>query len=173
MRSGIKKYLKFFAVASAFASLSKDRSTKVGAIALDEEYDVLSTGYNGFPRGVDDDVEERHERPMKYLYTSHAEENLVAQAARKGVSLKGATVIVTSLFPCTTCSRMMIQAGVKRIIANHPSVDPRWEEQANHATTMLKEAGVEIIFASDADAEQDIAPFFMRPVVMRSHEETA
>lgn len=140
----MRKFLSFFPTALSLAAKSKDRSTKVGAIALDDDYDILSTGYNGFPRGVNDDVELRHERPTKYLYTSHAEENLVAQAARKGASLKGSTVLVTSLFPCTTCSRLLIQAGVKRIIAPRPDIDPRWEEQARHALVMLGEAGVEV-----------------------------
>lgn len=148
----LRKFLEFFPVAQALASKSKDRSTKVGALALDDDHDILSTGYNGFPRKVKD-VEERHERPMKYLYTSHAEENMVAQAARKGVSLKGATVLVTSLFPCTTCARLMIQAGVKRIIAPHLSVDPRWEEQAKHALTLLEEAGVEVHYADDTSTQ--------------------
>lgn len=139
------KYLKFFPTALAQAALSKDRSTKVGALAISDDFDILSTGYNGFPRKVNDDIEERHTRPMKYLYTAHAEENLVAQAARKGVSLKGSTVIVTSLFPCTTCARLLIQAGVKRIIAPALDTDPRWEEQARHAVIMLAEAGVEVV----------------------------
>lgn len=140
----VRKFMKFIPVAQAFAELSKDRSTKVGALAIGPDYEILSTGYNGFPRGVNDDVEQRHERPTKYLYTSHAEENMVAQAARNGVSLKGSTVLVTSLFPCTTCSRLMIQAGVRRIIASRPDVDPRWEEQASHALIMLEEAGVDV-----------------------------
>jgi dCMP deaminase len=150
----MRKFLQFFPVAEALAALSKDRSTKVGALALGEDHEILSAGYNGFPRGVAD-IEERHERPMKYLYTSHAEENLVAQAARKGISLKGSTILVTSLFPCTTCSRMMIQAGVKRIIANHPKIDKRWEEQATHALIMLVEAGVEVVYTDDITTPED------------------
>lgn len=141
----MQKYLKFFPTALAQASLSKDRSTKVGALAISDDFDILSTGYNGFPRCVDDNVEARHARPMKYLYTAHAEENLVAQAARKGASLKGCTVIVTALFPCATCARLLIQAGVRRIIAPYPDANPRWEEQAHHARIMLIEAGVEVV----------------------------
>lgn len=142
----MRKFLSFFPTALSLAAKSKDRSTKVGAIALDDDYDILSTGYNGFPRGVDDDVEERHARPAKYLYTAHAEENLVAQAARKGVSLKGTTVLVTSLFPCTTCSRLMIQAGVKRIIAHRPGTDPKWGPDAQIALEMLQEAKIDICY---------------------------
>jgi dCMP deaminase len=139
----IRKSLKFRGVAEAIAKLSKDRSTQVGAVALGLDYEVLGVAYNGFPRGINDDVDARHERPLKYSYTSHAEENLIAAAARNGVSLKGCTVLVTSLFPCTTCSRLMIQAGIACILA--PRVDnPRWAEEAKVAMEMLSEAGVRV-----------------------------
>lgn len=135
---------KFMRVAQTMASYSKDRSTQVGAVALDDNLNVISTGWNGFPRGVNDDIEERHQRPEKYLWTAHAEENLVAQAAYGGRSLKGSTVLVTALFPCATCARMLIQAGVVRIIA--PKVaNERWAEQNAVAQTMFNEAGVEVI----------------------------
>lgn len=138
------KFLKFIGVAKSIAALSKDTSTKVGAIALDDNYNIISLGYNGLPRGVDDSPIDRYERPAKYLWTAHAEENLVAQAAYSGHSLKGATVIVTELFPCAACARMLIQAGVRRIIA--PPVDSgRWAESNGVAKTMFEEARMEII----------------------------
>lgn len=137
----IRKALKFRGVAEEIGKLSKDRSTKVGAVALGPDYEVLGLAYNGFPRGVEDDIDYRHERPTKYLYTSHAEENLVAAAARKGVSLMGSTILVTALFPCTTCSRLMIQAGVSYILAPY-SDNARWAAEADTALEMLGEAGV-------------------------------
>lgn len=137
------KVLKFLPDALQFAKHSKDRSTQVGAIALGNDYEILGMAYNGFPRGVNDYVEARHERPLKYRCTAHAEENLVATAARCGVRLLGCTVLVTSLFPCTTCSRLMIQAGVSEIVA--PKVDnERWAEEAAIAMDMLTEAGVRV-----------------------------
>jgi len=139
------KALKFMRFAEAAASLSKDKSTQVGAVALDDNYNILATGYNGMPRGVNDDVPERHERPEKYLWTSHAEENLVAQSAYSGRSLKGSTVLVSALFPCATCARMLIQAGVRRVIAPHAKSNARWAEQNEVAATMFNEAGVEVI----------------------------
>ena len=141
----VRKQLKYRGVAEEIAKLSKDRSTKVGAIALGIDCEVLGVSYNGFPRGIIDDIDARHERPIKYRYTSHAEENLVSTAARVGVSLRHCTVLVTSLFPCTTCSRLMIQAGVANIIA--PRVDrPDWAEEAELALSMLHEAGVNVYY---------------------------
>lgn len=139
----LQKLLKFMPIAQSVAALSKDPNTKVGAVALDENYNIIATGYNGIPRGVED-APERLQRPEKYRWVSHAEENLVAQAAYGGRSLKGATVLVTSLFPCNACARMLIQAGVKRVIA--PKIENgRWAEVNEMAMRMFAEAGVEVI----------------------------
>ena len=139
----LSKILRFLADAEAAKSKSKDTSTKVGAVVIDNDYNVRISGYNGMPRGIDDDVPARHERPNKYLWFSHAEENCVAQAARVGVSLKGCTLLVTSLFPCTTCARLIIQSGIRRVVA--PWADnPRWNDQAAVAVSMLTEAGITV-----------------------------
>lgn len=140
------KFLKFLPDALAARGRSKDQSTQVGAVVIDDDYNVRISGYNGMPRGVNDNVEERHERPGKYFWFSHAEENCVAQAARIGASLKGCTLLVTSLFPCTTCSRLIIQSGIKRVLAPSTVANARWDEQAKVALEMLTEAGVEIVY---------------------------
>jgi dCMP deaminase len=135
------KILDFFTVAEAMEAMSRDLSTKVGAVALDDDLNVLSTGYNGMPRKVFE-TEERKVAPLKYKFTCHAEMNLVSQAARKGVSLQGSTVLITTLHPCTTCSGLLIQAGVKRIIFDKKKVLVKWEEEEYYARQMLLEAGV-------------------------------
>ena len=139
------RYKKFVPVVLSVASMSKDRSTKVGAIALGPDLEIRSVGYNGFPRGVNDDDDARHERPTKLFLTAHAESNAVAQAARSGVSLAGCTVMVSSLYPCSTCAKMLIQAGVTRVLAvgvNHESMS-RWAEEWSSSKVMFEEAGVE------------------------------
>lgn len=147
----IAKFLKFLPDAQAAMGRSKDRSTKVGAVALDDAYVIKASGYNGFARGVDDEVEARHARPAKYDWTVHAEMNVVAQAARP--VLQGTTVILTSLHPCPTCSGLLIQAGVKRILTRCTEEVKRieegrtdWDEKAKIAMEMLAEAGVEVIY---------------------------
>lgn len=140
----LNKVLKYMTVAEAVMSLSKDPSTKVGAVAVDDELGVLCVGYNGLPRKVADTEERLTNREIKYAITVHAEGNVVAQAARKGVSLDGSTIVVTSLYPCSNCSALMIQAGVKRIITTK-SDNMRWAENAKLAETILKEADVEVI----------------------------
>lgn len=147
----IKKFLRFLPDAEAARGRSKDRSTKVGAVAVDDKFVLKGSGYNGFPRGVNDDVEDRHQRPLKYDWTVHAEMNVIAQAARQ--VLEGTTLILTSLHPCPTCSGLLIQAGVKRVIAPNWK-DPgdggdtriQWDEKEKIAIEMLAEAGVEVLY---------------------------
>lgn len=148
----IDKLLKFLPDARAAQGRSKDRSTKVGCIVIDDDFNIRSSGYNGFPRGVDDDLDYRHERPMKYKFSSHAEENAIAQAARVGVSVKGCTLLLTSLHPCASCARMIIQSGINRVVAPVKK-DPGtgeyrvdWNEEERIALEMFKEAGVDVYF---------------------------
>jgi len=118
---------------------SKDPATKVGCIITTVDKGVVSTGYNGIPRGVEDKPE-RMERPAKYLWTSHAEENAVAQAARSGVSLKGSTAYVTHA-PCCRCARMLIQAGIECVVVGDGKTSMP-QEEFDTARTMFNEAGV-------------------------------
>lgn len=130
---------RFLELAVQVATWSKD-TTKVGCVARNDERLVLGTGYNGLPRGVAD-LPERMARPAKYLWTAHAEENLVAQAARQ--VLKGSTVTVTHLC-CNACARMLINAGVARVEVG-PGKTSMPPEQFEVAVTMFKEAGVDLV----------------------------
>lgn len=139
------KSLKFFSLAETIESYSADKSTKVGAVALDKRLNVLCVGYNGFPRGVKD-TPDKHERPLKYSVTSHAEENVVAQAAFMGVSLRGATLILTTLFPCSTCARLIIQSGIKRVISGKSKDDHKWNQEEQISRRMFLEAGLKVLY---------------------------
>lgn len=129
----------FSGLARYVASKSKDPSTQVGAVAVGADQEVLETGYNGLPRGVID-LGGRMQRPAKYLWTSHAEENLVATAARP--RLKGTTVYVTHLC-CSRCARMLINAGVKRVICGDGTTSMPADE-FEVAKQMFLEAEVEL-----------------------------
>jgi dCMP deaminase len=116
---------KFMELAIHVSSWSKDRSTKVGAVIVDEHSkSVLAMGYNGFPRGCDDDQDCRHERPAKYLWTEHAERNAIYNAARNGVRLDGATIYIP-LCSCVDCTRAIIQSGIKRVVIGEPKPEDR------------------------------------------------
>lgn len=141
-------------VARTVAQWSKDQSTKVGAVVLMEDGTPLTFAYNGFARGVDDNVPHRHERPEKYKWTSHAEENAIANLARIGAQARGTTLYVTH-FPCSGCARKIIQAGMVRVVVDERSMTEdflsRWEEDMAISKEMFAEAGVTMtIFKEDA-----------------------
>ena len=77
----------FLEIAEVVKLKSKDQSTQIGAVVVGEGNNVLSTGYNSFPRGLDDSLQERQERPEKYFWMEHAERNAIYNAALEGVSL--------------------------------------------------------------------------------------
>ncbi len=135
-------------VARTVAKWSKDKSTQVGAVVLMEDGTPLTFAYNGFARGVNDDVPERHARPEKYKWTSHAEENAIANLARTGQQAMGATLYVTH-FPCAGCARKIIQAGIKRVVVDASSMTEdfvsRWTDDMNCSKVMFAECGVEVI----------------------------
>jgi dCMP deaminase len=81
----------------------------------------VAHGWNGFPRGVDDDVDERHERPAKYLWTEHAERNAIYNAAAIGAATAGCTMYLP-WYPCTGCARAIIQSGISEVVC----VEPDW-----------------------------------------------
>lgn len=141
-----RKANKWLNIAACLANEhSKDQSTKVGAIILGPDWEVRSTGYNGPPRGVNDDVPERHERPEKYFWAAHAEENAIAQAARSGASTNGCMLVVSALLPCAACARMIINAGIMHVFARDAADDglrERWAEDNARTITMFREAGV-------------------------------
>ena len=146
-----EKARKFIRIAEAVASLSKDPSTTVGALAINTEGAILSVGYNGFPKGVVDSPERYSDRATKYGLISHAEQNLVAQAAYVGVSLKGSTVVLSGLYPCSSCAKLLIQAGVVRILTPPPHINPRWKEDAEWSKILFHEAQVEIVYVENVD----------------------
>lgn len=131
-------------VAEAVAGFSKDPSTQVGAVIIDDNCNVLATGWNGFARGVKDTEERLWDRPTKYRLTVHAEMNALLASARTGRRLEGATLLVSSLFPCESCASAIVQAGIKRVVA--PKIaNERWKESNEMAKVIFDEAGVEVV----------------------------
>ena len=94
---------------------SKDERTQIGAVIVGKDKEIVSTGYNSFPRGIKDNVKERQERPEKYFWFEHAERNAIYNAARIGVSTKGCTMYLSCGIPCSDCARGIINAGITRI----------------------------------------------------------
>lgn len=151
-----EKALKYLKLAFYQASLfSKDPNTKVAAILLSQDtHNVLSTGYNGIPRGMNDNIESRWQRPDKYLWVSHAEINSLCSAARNGTPVENCVAVVT-LFPCCDCAKALIQAGVKTIVTMSPDLDmPKWGDLFQISLQMFEEVGVELITFTQKDLEE-------------------
>ena len=107
----------FMGVALLAAMRSKDPSTQVGACIVDDDNRILSTGYNGFPRGCSDD-EFPWDRQggfgdTKYPYVVHAELNAILNAGGKNLAN---SKIYVALFPCNECAKAIIQSGIKEVI---------------------------------------------------------
>jgi dCMP deaminase len=139
----------FFKIVNVIKEKSKDLSIKVGCIIVGPNNEIISTGFNGLPRFVEEKPE-RNERPAKYLYTEHAERNAIYLAARRGVPIDGASIYL-QWFPCADCTRAIIQSGIKRIFIDGHYYDPnkptaadkRWEDSFKASKEMLEEADIE------------------------------
>lgn len=103
---------RFIELAEHVAQWSKDPSRKVGAVITNGRKQVLSLGYNGFPRGINDDATRYEDRDTKLMLVSHAERNALDNAP---FDLRGATLYST-MFPCTECAKGIIQRGISIIV---------------------------------------------------------
>ena len=133
-------------LAKMIATWSKDPSTKVGCVIIGPDKEIWSTGYNGFPRGVDDTISSRKRRPIKYDFTEHAERNAIYNAGLYGASVKNCVMYVT-FPPCADCARGIIQSGIKEVIYMDMPDDktqniPGWRDRLGISFQMFDEAGV-------------------------------
>lgn len=136
---------KYLEIARAVAYLSKDTSSKVGAIVVGPSNEVRSLGYNGAPRGCAADEDERGQtRPEKYFWFSHAELNAITNAARVGTPLEGSSLIVTHP-PCMDCARAIVQAGINKVFVPKWDSDfnNRWHDHISRTLRLFDECGVE------------------------------
>lgn len=133
---------RFIDLALHISGWSKDPSTKVGCVVVGADREIRSTGFNGFPRGIEDSIERLEDREMKYPLICHAEENAIMHAARIGISLKDCVAYVTWP-PCTRCARSLIQAGVVEVVfPKDIEIPDRWVEDFERSLSMMNEAGV-------------------------------
>ncbi|MBQ8238957.1 MAG: dCMP deaminase family protein [Oscillospiraceae bacterium] len=105
----------FMGIAMLAAKRSKDPNTQVGACIVSEDNIIISTGYNGMPKGCSDDEFpwNRDGAVNKYAFVVHAELNAILNA--NGRDLRGSRVYV-ALFPCNECAKAIIQSGVKEVL---------------------------------------------------------
>lgn len=137
----------FLNIAENVKLKSKDESTQIGAVIVGTDNEVLSTGYNSFPRGIDDNVKERQERPEKYFWVVHAELNAILNAARVGTKLKGSTIYLTSGLPCSNCARAIINAGVEKVYCKRVCTTKnkdKWDKEQDVTRVMFEETNIKV-----------------------------
>jgi dCMP deaminase len=135
MRPGWDEY--FMQIARTVATRATCPRASVGAVLV-REHRILTTGYNGAPRGVAHCTEAGCIMANDHcLRATHAEANAIVQGALHGVSVEGATAYCTHQ-PCVNCSKLFISAGIVRIVYEQPYPD-------RVAAELLAEAGVAVV----------------------------
>ncbi len=142
---------RFLELAKHVAQWSKDPSTQVGAVIVDDLRRIVSVGYNGFPRGVVDSAERYEDRKQKYALVVHAEANAILSPQQ---SVRGCTLYAT-LHPCEECAKLVVQAGLTRVVIPTGTTEARRQQLIERgaddmllnmelAQTILCEGGVEV-----------------------------
>lgn len=146
----MNKKNKYMKLAQFFSEWSKDPRTKVGAVIIGENGQVLSQGYNGFPRGIKDTEERLNNREIKNKLVTHAEENALYNALLNNANIENSTIYVYGLHVCHNCAKGIIQSGIKDVVMLETKVND-WTESTTLAKEMFEESGVkfEILELSD------------------------
>ncbi len=136
----------FMTMVYLVASKSKDQRAHIGAVIVGPDKEVRSTGYNGFVRGLNDNVPERQQKPEKFFWFEHAERNAIYNATLIGASLKGC-IMYTNGIPCMDCARAVVQSGIKEVVIDgkwSENSSEKWKEQAKRSLEMFGEVGVRV-----------------------------
>jgi dCMP deaminase len=141
-----KWHLRYLEMAALVAGWSKHPDFQVGAIAVGEYGQVLSTGYNGWPRSISGEAKGRQlVRSNDPSLTIHAETNVIYNASLTGVSLARSVVYVYPMFPCIDCAKALVQVGVSQICYKE-TIDmdgaEKWRSSWAWAGELFREAGV-------------------------------
>lgn len=128
-----KHDIQYLKIAKIWAENSYAKRLKVGAIIV-KDNTIISDGYNGTPRGFENECEDENGNTKQYVL--HAEANAITKLAQSNNSSKDAT-IYTLVSPCVECSKLIIQAGIKRVVY---AEDYRLLEGID----LLKQAGIEV-----------------------------
>jgi dCMP deaminase len=140
-----KHGIRYMKLAKEISTWSKDPRKQIGAVVVGHKGQVLSQGYNGFPRGIEDSLERYNDRDEKRKYVIHAEMNCIYNASFNGVSLEGNSIYVYGLPPCSECAKAIIQAGIKEVYYSADITEDfaHWEESFKVSKGMFDEVGIE------------------------------
>lgn len=131
---------RFMNLAAHVADWSKDPSTKVGAVIVDNTRRIVGLGYNGFPRGVSDNPDRYEHKATKYKMIVHSEANAILNANQP---VKDCLLYATK-FPCSECTKLIIQSGIIRVTTPAPKEGEVWTDDSQFSKIMMLEAGITI-----------------------------
>lgn len=140
-----KWHKRYLDMAKLVASWSKDPRKKVGAIIVDQDNRVVSTGYNGFPRCIEDKPEDYRNKKLKLEKIIHAEVNAILSAR---ANLKGYTLYCYPLMPCARCATVILQAGITTVVFPYKEdkkTASSWDVSHDIAISMFQEARIELV----------------------------
>jgi len=149
----MKHDIYFLRLAKLVSERSKDPSTKTGAVLVAPTGEVISTGFNGFPRGMPDLPEHYANREEKYSRIIHCEMNALIFARR---DLTGATLYTWPFMSCDRCAVHMLQAGIRRFVAP-VSDNPRWQDAFARVRKYLAECQAELVEVELSALPSDLA----------------
>ncbi|TPG55697.1 deoxycytidylate deaminase [Roseomonas nepalensis] len=142
---------RYLELAKLVGSWSKDPRAKVGAAIVNPKRGrLISIGFNGFPSNVEDNAHRLDDPHTKLTMTIHAEQNALIFAGQQALECDA---YVVGKPVCSMCATLLIQAGIKRVVAAKPrqNTGSKWDKIGLVALDMLKEAGVEFKELTDAD----------------------
>lgn len=133
----------FIGLAKYISTASKDPSTQVGAVIVNQSRRIVGTGYNGFPKGIKDDPIRYSDRPTKYKLIIHAEINAILNAVS---DIKECTLYLWPFLSCSDCTKVIIQSGITRVVAPIVNDDTlnRWGDSFKSSLDTFNEAGVSV-----------------------------
>jgi len=135
---------RFLELAKHISTWSKDPSTQIGCVIVDENRRILSVGYNGLPDKIEDREEIINNRELKYKYVIHAEMNALYNALKNGVSVNGSIAYVYGLPICSECAKAIVQTGVKAVVFYNTSQEhKKWQESWNLSKEFFIQANIE------------------------------
>ena len=137
---------RYMQMAKEISLWSKDPNTKIGAVAVGSKGQILSQGYNGFPRGIRGNPDRLNDRETKYKFVVHAEMSVLYKATQSGVSLDGAKLFVQGLTVGNECCKGIIQVGIKEVYVAQECIDlrPHWFESWMQSLDMFNEVGIKV-----------------------------
>jgi dCMP deaminase len=148
---------RFLSLAAHVATWSRDPEKKVGAVIVRPDKTIASLGFNGFPRGVEDNDARYQDKELKRELTTHAEVNAILHAREP---VNGYYLYVWPLAPCVRCAATIIQSGISHVVTMPLKQDSNWLGTLQLAETMFREAGITLSFI---DGEIILPELFVEP----------